>query len=203
MPAADIGKTTCMCERAFTGPRFIGAAAAALTAGSVVLTSCAVGDGGTSGVHETTTPPPAAAFEHDAQTPPPSTDRILPTGPKWLETDEIDGLGTFVVDGTGRAVYASSADTANESTCRGSCADTWLPLLASGDPAGGIGIQVSAARTVPRPDGSAQVAYQGHPLYWYAGDKGPGTIEGHGVNLFGAEWFLITPDGDRVGTANR
>ncbi len=75
----------------------------------------------------------------------PSTDRIPPTGDVWLELDDRGDLGTIVVDGSGRAVYAFSSDRLNDPTCYDTCADTFLPLLAKGDPAGGIGIQVSEA----------------------------------------------------------
>ena len=184
-----------------TGHRRTAAAAVALTAGSVVLASCSLDERAAVTTPTETSPPPPAAFQHQAPTPAPSTDRIPPIGARWLQTEDIDGLGTVVVDGSGRSVYASSADEPNESTCYGRCADTWLPLLASGDPAGGIGIKTSAAESMARRDGSHQVTYRGHPLYWYAGDDQPGAINGNGVDLFGAHWFLLAPDGSRAGAA--
>lgn len=172
---------------------------AALLPAALALAGCALNNGSTEAAPSTTTsPPPAAAFGGQAPTPPPVNDRIPPVGSRWLEIDDVDGLGTIVVDGVGRTVYASSADTQEQSTCYGPCADTWLPLLAAGAPAGGIGIQVAEVRTLSRRDGSQQVTYQGHPLYWYAGDTFPGEINGHGVELFGAEWFVLDSDGDRA-----
>ncbi|WP_425005510.1 hypothetical protein [Mycolicibacterium sp. S3B2] len=167
---------------------------------ALALTGCAVSNQNTAtpSAETTTSPPPASAFGAEAPVPPPSTDRIPPVGARWLEIDEVDGLGTIVVDGKGRTVYASSADTGGRPTCYDACADTWLPLLASGNPSGGIGIQVSQVTTATRRDGAEQATYQGHPLYWYAGDGMPGEINGHGVELFGAEWFVLTPDGDRA-----
>ena len=163
------------------------------------VAGCALDNRGSETPSTTATPPPPpAAFGGQAPTPPPSNDRILPVGSRWLEIDDVDGLGTIVVDGVGRTVYASSSDGPEQSTCYGACADTWLPLLADGDPAGGIGIQVAEVGTFARRDGSQQVIYQGRPLYWYAGDDMPGQINGHGVELFGAEWFVVTPDGGRA-----
>lgn len=169
-----------------------------LAATVLVLSGCSLDNRGTpTSSEQTTAAPPPEAFGGQAPTPPPSTDRIPPVGGRWLETEQVDGLGTIVVDGVGRTVYASSAeDVTGEPGCYDLCAETWLPLLASGDPAGGIGIQASAVGTATRRDGSQQVTYQGHPLYWYAGDGMPGEINGHGVDLFGVEWFVLTPDGD-------
>ncbi len=125
----------------------------------------------------------------------PSTDRIPPIGDVWLELDDRGDLGTIVVDGSGRAVYAFSSDQVNDPTCYDVCADTFLPVLAKGDPAGGIGIQVSAAGTAPRRDGAKQVTYQGHPLYHYAGDKGDKNAGGQGLDLFGGEWHVLAKNG--------
>jgi predicted lipoprotein with Yx(FWY)xxD motif len=62
-------------------------------------------------------------------------------------------------------------------------------------PAGGIGIDVSAARITPRRDGGNQVTYKGHPLYHYAGDKDDRDAGGQGLDLFGGEWHVLTKDG--------
>ena len=174
---------------------------ALLSAAALGVSGCALDNRSETPSTTATPPPPPAAFGGEAPTPPPSNDRILPVGSRWLEIDDVDGLGTIVVDGVGRTVYTSSSDGPETSTCYGACADTWLPLLVDGDPAGGIGIQVADVGTLTRRDGSEQVTYQGHPLYWYAGDDMPGQINGHGVELFGAEWFVLTPDGGRATVA--
>ncbi len=171
---------------------------AILAVAALLLGGCALDNRGTATPPAQTTVPPPESFVREAPAPPPSNDRIPPVGARWLETKEVDGLGTIVVDGVGRAVYASSADAPGRPGCYDACADTWLPLLTSGDPAGGIGIQVARVTTALRRDGSEQVTYQGHPLYWYAGDSLPGQINGHGSDLFGAEWFVLRPEGDRA-----
>ncbi|HET7369745.1 MAG TPA: hypothetical protein VFK45_02780 [Gammaproteobacteria bacterium] len=40
-----------------------------------------------------------------------------------------------------------------------------------------------------------QVTYNGWPLYYYAGDKKPGDTRGQDKKGFGAEWYLISPEG--------
>lgn len=128
-------------------------------------------------------------------TPIPSTDRIPPVGDVFLAIDDRGDLGEIIVDGSGRAVYAFTTDPLNNPTCYDACADTWLPLLANGNPAGGIGIDTAAASTAPRRDGSKQVTYKGHPLYHYAGDKGDRGARGQGLDLFGGEWHVLAKNG--------
>ena len=47
-------------------------------------------------------------------------------------------------------------------------------------------------------DGSKQVTYDGHPLYYFSGDSGPGTATGQGSDGFGAKWWLVAPTGSDV-----
>lgn len=144
------------------------------------------------------TPSTVAAPRTDATatpTPIPSTDRIPPIGDVSLEIDDRGDLGQIIVDGSGRTVYAFTTDPLNNPTCYDACADTWLPMLAKGNPAGGIGINAAAAATTPRRDGTNQVTYKGHPLYHYAGDQDDRDAGGQGLDLFGGEWHVLTKDG--------
>lgn len=52
--------------------------------------------------------------------------------------------------------------------------------------------------TTKRKDGSTQVTYNGWPLYYFAKDQTPGEITGQDVEGFGAEWYLVSPDGEKV-----
>jgi predicted lipoprotein with Yx(FWY)xxD motif len=54
--------------------------------------------------------------------------------------------------------------------------------------------------TISRSNGTKQVTYQGHPLYYYAGDTHSGTITGQGSDGFGAKWWLVTPKGMAITT---
>jgi len=49
--------------------------------------------------------------------------------------------------------------------------------------------------TITRSDGSMQAAYDGHPLYTYAGDTAPGQAKGNGLNLSGGVWNEVTASG--------
>jgi hypothetical protein len=60
------------------------------------------------------------------------------------------------------------------------------------------GAQPSDIGTITRSDGTKQVTYDGHPLYYFSGDSGPGTATGQGSDGFGAKWWLVTPTGSDV-----
>jgi predicted lipoprotein with Yx(FWY)xxD motif len=45
------------------------------------------------------------------------------------------------------------------------------------------------------------VTYSGHPLYYYVGDAEPGDDAGQGLDQFGAKWYVLGPDGAKIGTA--
>jgi len=180
--------------------RRLGACLPIVTLSVAALTGCAAfanqAANSSSTADATKTPVTAPRTEATASPNPiPSTDRIPPTGDVSLEIDDRGDLGEIIVDGSGRALYAFTADPLNDPTCYDICADTWLPLLSKGNPAGGIGIETAAATTAPRRDGSNQVTYQGHPLYHYAGDKSDKDAGGQGLDLFGGEWHVLTKDG--------
>ena len=42
------------------------------------------------------------------------------------------------------------------------------------------------------------MTYDGHPLYLYEGDTKPGDTNGNELDLFGAEWYAVTPDGSNA-----
>jgi predicted lipoprotein with Yx(FWY)xxD motif len=107
--------------------------------------------------------------------------------------------GTALVDGTGRALYLFEADTGTISTCTGACAQVWPPLLTSGPaPVTTGAAQASLVGTSPRADGTRQVTYDGHPLYYFAGDTAPGNVRGQGIHNFGGGWYVVAPGGNEI-----
>ena len=107
-------------------------------------------------------------------------------------------LGNVLVNSKGRTLYMFLADQGTTSACSGACASNWPPLRASGTPKAGKGAQASLLSTSPRPDGKAQVVYNGHPVYTFQGDKKSGETTGQGVNAFGAQWFAVSGTGNQV-----
>jgi predicted lipoprotein with Yx(FWY)xxD motif len=110
-------------------------------------------------------------------------------------TTKSGSAGTYLTDGSGRAVYLWSKDSMNKSECSGACIGSWPPVTASGGVTGSGGATASDLGTITRSDGSKQVTYDGHPLYYYAGDSGSGATSGQGNDGFGAKWWLVSPSG--------
>jgi predicted lipoprotein with Yx(FWY)xxD motif len=107
-------------------------------------------------------------------------------------------LGAILTDGPGRAVYLFEKDTGTTSTCYGACAAAWPPVLTTGSPVAGSGATASLLGTATRTDGTTQVTYNGHLLYYFSGDQKPGDINGEGLQAFGAGWDLVSPAGKKV-----
>lgn len=107
-------------------------------------------------------------------------------------------LGQVLVDERGRSLYLFEADTATQSTCSGACAKGWPPFLTIGIPTVTGGAMASLVGTTTRTDGSTQVTYKGHPLYFFVGDSRAGDINGEGSQAFGAGWDLVSPAGKKV-----
>jgi predicted lipoprotein with Yx(FWY)xxD motif len=111
---------------------------------------------------------------------------------------KTSSLGTFLVDGNGRALYLWDADHGSKSTCSGACAQAWPPLTTTATPKASGAVKASLLGTTKRADGSREVTYAGHPLYYFAGDTAPGQTTGQGSNGFGAPWWVVTPAGKAI-----
>ena len=107
-------------------------------------------------------------------------------------------LGQILVDGNGRTLYLFEADTSSASTCYGSCATYWPPLLTGGPPQAGAGANASLLGTTKRNDGTTEVTYAGHPLYYFIADKKPGDVTGQDINAFGGPWYVVSPSGMQI-----
>lgn len=108
--------------------------------------------------------------------------------------------GTYLTDSSGRALYLWVADKNGKSTCNGACASAWPPLTTTGHATAGSGVKSSELGTVSRSGGATQVTYDGHPLYYFAGDQGAHQVNGQGSDGFGAKWWLVAPSGAAITT---
>lgn len=104
-----------------------------------------------------------------------------------------------MTDAQGISLYLFEADKGKQgSSCYNECAKAWPPLKAAGKPGAGSKIEASQLGTTKRKDGSMQVTYSGWPLYHYTKDKTPGDTKGQDIKEFGAEWYLVSPKGEKV-----
>src|SRR6516225_6753602 len=108
-----------------------------------------------------------------------------------LTSATINGTAVLT-NSAGFTLYWFVPDTSTTSKCTGSCATYWPPV--KGPATAGSGV-TGTLSTITRPDGTTQVAYDGHPLYTYVGDTAPGQNKGNGQNLSGGKWYEITVSG--------
>jgi predicted lipoprotein with Yx(FWY)xxD motif len=119
------------------------------------------------------------------------------TGGTAVDLGKNDTLGSFLVDDKGMTLYLFTKDTPNTTVCYEKCATAWPPLLTTGNPVAGDGVDASLLGTTNRTDGTVQVTYNGWPLYYYEKDKAPGDVVGQDV---GGVWYVISPAGEMVQT---
>src|SRR3984957_16623839 len=89
-------------------------------------------------------------------------------------TTAKSSAGTGLTNGSGKAVYLWTKDTGDMSNCNGACAGAWPPVTTTGTATAAGGAKASDIGTITRSDGTKQVTYDGHPLYYFSGDSGPG-----------------------------
>jgi predicted lipoprotein with Yx(FWY)xxD motif len=110
-----------------------------------------------------------------------------------------DKLGTVLAAGPKHmTVYLFESDHGAASSCSGECANVWPPVTTQGAPVTGGGASSADIGTITRADGTKQVTYKGHPLYYYVKDKDNGDAYGQGVKAFGAAWYVLAPSGNKI-----
>jgi len=163
--------------------------AAALAAGALMLAAC-----GTSSTTSTKASTAAPASAPAAKTTAASSTPAAKTAVSTAKS----AAGTYLTGASGRALYLWVADPTGQSACTGACAQVWLPVIATGTPSAAGGATAGDLGTITRSDGSKQVTYKGHPLYYYAADSAAGTTHGQGSDSFGAKWWLVAPSGAAI-----
>ena len=123
-----------------------------------------------------------------------------PTSPGGAATVNVrtTSLGKILVDSQGRTLYLFEKDTGSKSRCSGACASAWPPFRTSGKPKAGSGATASLVEATTRSDGKPEVTYNGHPLYYYAGDQKAGDTNGQGLDAFGRGWDVVSPAGSKI-----
>ena len=112
-------------------------------------------------------------------------------GTLTVSSGSASSVGTVLTGPNGHTLYRLTTETGGQIKCTGSCTSAWPPLTVTpGEtPMLASGLKGTIS-TVMRPDGSTQVTYEGHPLYYYAADTSAGEAEGQGV---GGVWFAMVP----------
>jgi predicted lipoprotein with Yx(FWY)xxD motif len=99
-------------------------------------------------------------------------------------------LGAPVLVGpNGHTLYLFEKDTGTTTACTGGCASAWPALKADGTPTGGTGVTAAKLSVA-----NGQVVYNGHLLYYFAGDTAAGDAKGVGI----PSWFPVGADGNKI-----
>ena len=123
----------------------------------------------------------------NASGPPPAASR----GAVTLKTARVGGV-TVLTNASGFTLYWFAPDTPTASRCTGSCTAYWPPVI--GSPRAGPGV-TGRLGTVSRGGRTVQATYDGHPLYTYVGDNGPGQANGNNLDLNGGLWYEVHVSG--------
>lgn len=150
--------------------------------------SPATDDRGAAPTAGTTTSSPAPA---PTEASPPAAPPVAAGTPVTVGDSEF---GPMLFDDPGQAIYLFEIETDGQPACYGDCAVAWPPVLTDGTPQATGDARADLLGTVARADGSTQVTYGGHPLYFYA-HEGPGQVLCHDVVENGGRWLVVTPEG--------
>lgn len=100
-------------------------------------------------------------------------------------------LGPVLAGADGRTLYGFTNDLRGQTTCFGTCAEAWPPVLVGPDWTVGPELDSGVFSTVDRGDGTKQLVAGKWPLYYYSGDAAPGDVAGQGS---GRVWFAVGAD---------
>ena len=167
--------------------RRLSSLALAVLVSVTVLTGCGGRSGDTERFADGTTSATPSETSGSASASAPASDSLVVT------TRRSD-YGTVLFDGRGQAIYLFEKETTDRPECYGSCAVAWPPVLTGARPDAAGAARADLLGTTQRRDGTTQVTYDGHPLYYYV-DDGAGQILCHNVNEFGGLWLVVTPTG--------
>ena len=92
---------------------------------------------------------------------------------------QLPGVGSVLVDNTGKALYANNLETAGKILCNdAACNAFWMPVTThAGQPTAPAG--AGKLGMTKRPDGTTQLTANGKPLYTFSEDSA-GKATGNG-----------------------
>jgi predicted lipoprotein with Yx(FWY)xxD motif len=137
---------------------------------------------------------------HGQSAPTPSTTPSSTLSPTESITTRTDSSGVYLASGDGKSLYLFEGDSPDMSTCTGTCTSVWHPFTVPNGQLPKASGQAQSAQIglIQRADGSVQVTYNHHPLYTYVLDIIAGNTHGNGNSAFGAQWFLVQPNGNAL-----
>jgi predicted lipoprotein with Yx(FWY)xxD motif len=106
-------------------------------------------------------------------------------------------FGEMLFNDKKQAIYIWEVEESEKAECYGDCAVAWPPVLTDDAPVATGSVNNELLGTTKRTDGTTQVTYNGHPLYYYAHEKA-GEVKCHNISTHGGLWWVIQPNGVRA-----
>jgi predicted lipoprotein with Yx(FWY)xxD motif len=113
-----------------------------------------------------------------------------------LSVTTPSGGSKYLTDSNGKPQYTYSSDVAGSGTltCTGGCANAWPPLKVQAGQTPSLDPSATGTiGTIPQPDGSAVVTYNGLPLYGFVGDQPGAAPTGNNSTVGGGTFVLAAP----------
>lgn len=172
----------------------LGLRTAAAVVLALVVSSCA---SGTSNEAPDSTPPSKASTPTPESPQPPTSQPPSAREPGITITTDASDFGQMLFDARNQAIYIWESEESITPECYDDCAEAWPPVLTDGAPTASGEVDSRLLGTTKRRDGTTQVTYNGHPLYFYA-HEGPGEVKCHSVSTHGGLWWVVDPGGIRA-----
>jgi predicted lipoprotein with Yx(FWY)xxD motif len=101
-------------------------------------------------------------------------------------------LGKILVDSANsKTLYTWAKDTDENSQCNDACATAWPPFVTTAKTVAADGVTTGKFAVSTRKDGTLQVTFNSHPLYFFVRDTAAGMTNGQGSTGFGAVWTVV------------
>jgi predicted lipoprotein with Yx(FWY)xxD motif len=128
--------------------------------------------------------------------PPPSAASAAPVS---LTIATKPGIGAYLTDDAGRAVYVLDDGKGTKVACTGTCVSDFQPVA---------GKAIAAAHSSPLKanligvttlsDGTVQVTYAGNPLYYSSADLAASTVNAQAKKSGTTTSYLVSPSGSEI-----
>lgn len=163
--------------------------------GTAVLLAACSSSSKSSTSKTTTTPAPVVSTT--SSSPSTSTPSTSVAAHATLAVVTNSKLGKqIIVAASGKTVYLYVPDgTSTTSKVPAALKSVWPAVTASGTSTVGASLDKTKLAVDPQPDGTKQVAYNGHLLYTFQGDAAPGSASGERL---GGIWFVLSPAGTKI-----
>ena len=124
----------------------------------------------------------------------------VPGGPVALTVATKPGVGVYLTDAEGRAVYVLDDGTGAKVACTGTCLTEFKPVAGTNATAiaGATDLKADLIGVTTLPDGTIQITYAGQPLYYANADQAAGAVSEQGMKMGKTTSYLVGPSGNKI-----